>query len=98
MAALQLDVAYIKNQDELGLSYPAEGFSSVILSNNFSITEPTGMNNVRIVHVEVPLDGSLIHKKDWCDIVIQRISPFDDMPEYDSPIYLSAISFRYKKM
>jgi len=96
-AQLQIDIDCVTDQEEMGISYPANGFSETVYTNDFTIVEPIGLNNMRMIHIAVPLNSQLLFKNSLCDIIIQRIVPLDETMEYNGALYLSVISLRYYK-
>ena len=81
---------------EVGAHNPATGFSQVVNSGDFAVTEPVDKHNLYVVRVNIPLDSSVMAQSNWANIIIKRIAPTG--VNYNEDIYLSALTFNYAKL
>ena len=92
-AALLVRADFKGNNAQFGAA--AGGAEQSITSSTITFTEPTG-NNLKHVMVTVPLNNTGIFPGDFAFMAFTRAAPTGT--EYNADIYLSSVSFRYKKV
>ncbi|HLC07502.1 MAG TPA: hypothetical protein VJJ26_04950 [Candidatus Babeliales bacterium] len=93
-ARIRVNAEYIKAGDDFNISDPVPTFTQTIDSDNFTVTQPSGLNDVRYLMVKIPLDKSVIAKHKFALYSLTRIAPTVGL-EYTGDIYLAAATFRY---
>jgi len=96
-ASIRLRANFIHNNQQLGIS--AGGFPEDTQSADFTIVEPTLLNALNHQLVTITMTDSVvdtIEPQDWANIAINRAAPTVGT-EYASNIYLSSVTFRYKR-
>ena len=63
-------------------------------SSDFGIVPAVGPR-LRHICITVPLSGATINPQDWAFLVFKRVKPLARVVDYQSPIYIAAVSFRH---
>ena len=93
-AAIRIHADFKSSGQELGQA--AGGAQQNIVSNTFSVNEPSG-NNLRHISITVPLNNTGIFPNDFAFLAFTRTAPSSGT-EYNADIYLTSVSFRYKRI
>lgn len=98
LAALEVDIAYLTNNEIGGITPPATGYSDIEVSGDFTVTPPdtTGSSNVRQLSIPISLNPALIAPGDWAFVAIVRTPATTD--EYENGISLSTVSLQYSRL
>ena len=72
-------------------------FSAVNTTGNFTIIEPSVLNNTNLenIIVSTTLLNTGINPQDWVLLVFDRIAAVDPEEEYDKDIYLTGVVISY---
>jgi hypothetical protein len=97
VANAQIKADYAASGVQIGVSAPATGFKETVTSGNFTITEPTGANNLTHVVTSVTLDGSKMAGRNWAFISCSRVAPTSGT-EYSKNIYLNVMALQYTRI
>jgi hypothetical protein len=98
MAALEINMAYLSNNEIGGVTPPGTGFADTQFSADFTVTPPdiTSSDNVREITVSVPLDSALMTPGNFGFIAVTRTPATTD--EYAATIWLATLSIQYTRL
>lgn len=94
-ANVEVDAAYLSNNEVGGIILPATGFDDTQSSGDFAVI-PTDNRNIIQITVPVSLNASLLIPGDWAFISVTRIPAITN--EFEDNIYLSTISIQYSRL
>ncbi len=95
-ARIQLHTAFAGNNGLIGPNY-----GIVLTSTDVTVVNPGNpFNQLRQFKVTFDLvnTSTIIAAQDWGALVFNRVAPSIPANEYNAPIYLSAVSFRYRRL
>ena len=97
-ANIQVNMAYLSNNEIGGTNPPATGYSDAETSGDFTVIPPDTVSdsNVRQLSISIPLDPTVITAGDWAYILVTRIPALTD--EYQDNIFLSTLSIQYSRL
>lgn len=91
-ARIQINALYVNNNTEFSMP-DSITFTHTTDSNDFAIVEPSNVDGLMHVFINVDIEKSVVEKRDFALISLTRILP--DGTEYAGDIYLVAAAFKY---